>query len=209
MKKLLLLSLFLPVFISCKDSIETNLPEEVTFDYKAYLLKNNEGVISIRLEDFDYEKTPAKISQAFAIFDLPIYDFNAEIYGYVIGSELWDFKHDKIPIGQFNSTELIVNFRNEILYNSSLYSIEEMDEVFYLNFSSNRDNNHLISIIHHSKTNNEIVRTIFNKMINAYLKCMEELSIAKYKKPLRELHRDQLQKLKNEKQITLFFPAYE
>ncbi|WOI23248.1 hypothetical protein [Nonlabens ulvanivorans] len=211
MKKFLLF-LSLIVLCSCKKEVKTAITEEPTFDYKAYLLRNDDDddVPTIKMENLEYDQAFPIVKKAYQNMNLPIYDFNTQVFEFTIASELWDYKHDKIPLVRLRTTQIIINSKNEILYDSSLYSIEELNELLYKDFKTNLEETkgNRISIVHDKKANQELIALILNKVEKAYLQTLEEFSFRKHNKPLSRLRIDELKAIKNEYHLALYFPRF-
>ncbi|EAS19844.1 hypothetical protein FNJ87_12010 [Nonlabens mediterrranea] len=193
---LLFLSLFL--LCSCKKEVKTAITEEPTFDYKAYLLKNDENVLSVEISNFDSEPIIKELKK---ILNTSCFDgikFNAVTKYGIINSSVSQFCENTAVCARGFGVTVIINRDNQILLDEELVHIDNFQYLEIENYFNRFDKKNCYLTIYNDKyANQEIVDTVVQSFISSYIRYTEKLSKKNFYQPLRNLNSRELDSLKN------------
>lgn len=201
--------LFLCVLIltSCKTDTKTSIEESKQFDYRAYLLKDQNAPTIKVTSNFEVNQILKSVHSIF-VDSLPVSNFNSQYYDIVIASESWDHTLSRrTPLAHgFINTELIIT-DSLIFFNYKTLKLDQLEAESYDWFIENIEDkrNFYIQILIDVKTNDSDIYRALKILSNGYIKSMERLAQEFFGKPLNQLIVEELEYLKDKRQFTLKF----
>ncbi|WP_405352312.1 hypothetical protein [Nonlabens sp. Asnod3-H03] len=209
MKKLLLLSVFTLLFVSCKDSVETEVPEEKAFDYKAYLLRNNDE----NIPTFEFPaNAPSK--NIFKIIDnytqqecFDGFRFNYKIGAYKVQCFAAEFCHNPPPPSNPTRLSFEINDKNGLWFNYKIIKPNQVKDqsLIFLNTIERDYKRFIIRFKVDSKSDALITEKILEDIIEAYLTFSTSLFKQEYGKPIHKASQSDLNDFKRKHGMLIVF----
>ncbi|MEO9953419.1 hypothetical protein [Nonlabens sp.] len=205
--------LFLCVLIltSCKTDTKIPIEESKQFDYRAYLLRNNNNVPFIPIDIDQPQDSLFKLVNIHTKKDCTDFlRFNTVVENDTI--TVLNQQNCNMFCGLYFEYSIYV-FPEEIIWGENgNMSLSEIKSDFLKHMEEYNDlysysNDIKFSITNYSD-NLLLTRIIYYKVINTYLEFMSQIADNKYSKPLEELTIYQLDQLKKHYQLTLSFREF-
>ncbi|WP_298953811.1 hypothetical protein [uncultured Nonlabens sp.] len=200
--------LFLCVLIltSCKTDTKTSIEESEKFDYRAYLLRNNDEVPTLKIKEYDNKEIKTALKKSLNTDCIDYLKFNSITKNGMISSLAMGYCNNRPTCNRgFGVTAIFTN-QNQIVLDGQLLSKEDLkklDITNYLNAFGRKDC--YLSIIQDNNVNQEVVDEFLRFMITAYIRYAELLSENKFNQPLKALNIKQLNFLKEISTFNLHF----
>ncbi|GAL76638.1 hypothetical protein JCM19275_1786 [Nonlabens ulvanivorans] len=209
MKIILILSILILAFSSCKDSVVIEVPEEKAFDYKAYLLRNNDD--NVPTIDFPANASSEEI---FKIIDnytqqdcFDAFRFNYKIGAYEVQCFAAEFCHN--PPSPSNPTKLWfeINNENELWFDYKIIKSSQVkdESLKFLNTIERHNKRFIIRFKVDSKSDVLITEKILEDIIEAYLTFSTSLFKQEYGKPINQASQLDLDDFKRKHGMLIVF----
>lgn len=205
MKNIVPFIIFLALF-SCKE--KENYVIEKAFDYKAYLLRNNDGVPTF---DFPANASSEKI---FKIIDnytqqdcFDAFRFNYKIGVYEVQCFAAEYCHNPPPPS--NPTRLLfeINDENELWFNYKIIKPNQVkdESLIFLNTIQRDYKRFIIRYKVDSKSDVLIIEKILEDIVEAYLTFSSSLFEQEYEKPIDQASQADLNDFKRKHGMLIVF----
>ncbi|WP_405377447.1 hypothetical protein [Nonlabens sp. Asnod3-A02] len=201
-----LLLLCVLILTSCKTDTKTSIEESEKFDYRAYLLRNNDEVPTLKIKEYDNKEIKTALKKSLNTDCIDYLKFNSITKNGMISSLAMGYCNNRPTCNRgFGVTAIFTN-QNQILLDGQLLSKEDLkklDITNYLNAFGRKDC--YLSIIKDNNVNQEVIDEFLHFMISAYIRYAELLSENKFHQPLKALNIKQLNSIKEISTFNLHF----
>lgn len=207
--------LFLCVLIltSCKTDTKTSIEESKQFDYRAYLLKNNNQVPTFKFAANTNTEEIFKLIDNYTQQDcFDIFSFNYKITGYEIQSVAAEYCHNPLPPSNPTILRWKINQNNELLFNYSgtIEYIDVKNQTLQFLNEIERDNKRFLLKYEIDKSADKVItEKILDDIIEAYLEFATKL----YKKEnifnINLASQEQLDDFKRKHGISILFDNWD
>ena len=194
------------ILTSCKTETKTSIEESDKFDCRAYLLRDNDEVPTLKLQRYDNEEIEIALKKSLNTECIDYLKFNLITKNGVISSLAMGYCNYMPTCNRgFGVTAIFTN-QNQIILDGQLLSkkdLKKLDITNYLNAFGRKDC--YLSIIQDNNVNQEVIDEFLRFMISAYIRYAESLSENKFHQPLKTLNIKQLNSLKEISTFNLHF----